>query len=89
MSVRTFIFCDRCNPQGIRNINRRNRSTDENKGRRNSDGRAWFEGSIEEGIELGWSINAQEEDLCPSCVKKCMSKVLNDQTSIENFNHNI
>jgi len=81
MSVRTFIFCDKCNPQGIRTLNHRSSMTDRRKteprhndnirrqydGRRNTDGRAWFEGSLEAGIEVGWMINELGNLLCPRC----------------------
>lgn len=81
MSIRAFLFCDKCNPQGIRTINHRYSMIERRDtgvrhgdsvrrqfdGRRNTDGRAWFEGSLEDGIEAGWVINEAGELLCPNC----------------------
>jgi len=84
MSVRTFIFCDKCNPQAIRTLNPRCNVNDRREtearhndnvrrqydGRRNSDGRAWFEGSLETGIKAGWATNELGDLLCPNCKDK-------------------
>jgi len=70
MTIRTFIFCDICNPQGIRNIEyrRRPRERDRN-GRRISDGRSWIEGNLSEAKENGWIINPNGQHICPVCQK--------------------
>jgi len=61
--IRTFIFCDRCNPSGVRIIYNK----DEPK-RRYTDERYWFEGTIEEAKKEGWKIG-QNSHTCPRCVK--------------------
>ncbi len=68
MSIRTFIFCDICNPQGIRSIEfRRAPRKGERMGRRISDGRIWFDGSLAEAIDKGWNGNAKGQHICPAC----------------------
>lgn len=83
MSIRIFVFCDLCNPEGIRNINNRYRMTDRReinnerrieirrtiKGRRNGDGRSWYEGTLDAAIEQGWSVAVDNKILCPDCIK--------------------
>lgn len=95
MSVRTFIFCDACNPLGIRTINNRRsnferrdinnkRNTDGRRkidGRRNSDGRAWYEGTLESGIEHGWVINNGEFVVCPSCDERGLADLVSSYTN--------
>ena len=70
MTIRTFIFCDICNPQGIRNIEyrRRPRERDRN-GRRISDGRSWIEGHLTDAINAGWTVDQQGQHICPACKK--------------------
>ena len=71
MSIRTFIFCDICNPQGIRTIEfRRSPREGDRNGRRICDGRFWFEGSLSEAVLSGWTYNANDQHICPSCDKK-------------------
>jgi len=67
MSIRTFIFCDICNPQGLRSIEFRRRPRDARTGRRLSDGRSWIEGSMSAAVENGWSINLDGKHICPAC----------------------
>ncbi len=68
MSIRTFIFCDICNPQCIRSIEfRRSPREDERTGRRISDGRIWFDGNLAEATENGWSTNVNGQHVCPTC----------------------
>ena len=68
MSIRTFIFCDICNPQGIRTIEyRRSPREDDRNGRRICDGRAWFEGNLPEAVLNGWKYNSTDQHICPSC----------------------
>lgn len=68
--LRVIIFCDVCNPQGVRYIEQ-NRSTQrgDEGGRRVTDGRAWYEGSLSEAEELGWLI-MEEEHVCPRCKQR-------------------
>jgi len=69
MSIRTFIFCDICNPQALRAIEfRRATRKGVRAGRRISDGRAWFEGSLQEAVEKnGWQRTEEGLDVCPAC----------------------
>ncbi len=70
MSIRTFIFCDICNPQGIRTIEfRRSPREDERNGRRLCDARFWIEGSLINAIESGWTNTPTGQHICPSCKK--------------------
>ena len=82
MSIRTFVFCDLCNPQCVRNINNRYHITDRREidnerrielrrtmnGRRNSDGRSWYEGTLDDAIEQGWMVDEKNKTLCPECI---------------------
>ena len=71
MSTRTFLFCDLCNPQGVRTIERRSKNRADNSGRRISDGRMWFEGSIEQAVsESGWAVSNNGNHVCASCYDK-------------------
>ena len=69
MSIRTIIFCDICNPQGLRSIEfRRAPRDDKRSGRRISDGRTWYEGSVYEATaSAGWKISKEGEHICPDC----------------------
>jgi hypothetical protein len=69
MSIRTIIFCDICNPQGLRAIEfRRAPREDKRNGRRISDGRASYQGSIYEATTLGgWIISEEGEHICSDC----------------------
>ncbi len=69
MSIRTFIFCDICNPQALRSIEfRRLTRKGIRTGRRISDGRAWYEGSVEQAIEkAGWQRSGDGRHICPVC----------------------
>lgn len=69
MSVRTFIFCDICNPQALRSIEfRRSTRLGDRPGRRISDGRSWLEASLEHAIEnAGWQRTADGQHICPAC----------------------
>lgn len=66
--IRTFIFCDRCNPMGIRIISNKSDPT-----RRISDERAWFEGTTDEAKKEGWIISISKHT-CPCCIQKYESK---------------
>jgi len=72
MTLRTFIFCDHCNSQGIRLADRRRRSPWQRRlqGRRQSDGRSWFEGTEAEAIAAGWHTSQIGRHTCPGCVDR-------------------
>jgi len=65
--LRVIIFCDICNPQGIRYIEQ-NRSTlrGDSGGRRITDDRAWFEGALDAALEQGW-LYEDGQHICPHC----------------------
>jgi hypothetical protein len=69
MAIRTFIFCDICNPRGIRTPETRQGAhrDSELRGRRVSDSRAWFEGEITDAIASGWLFDPQGRHVCPGC----------------------
>jgi len=70
MSIRTFIFCDICNPQALRSVEfRRSPREEERNGRRLSDGRAWFDGDLSQALDSGWSIDEEGQNICPVCQK--------------------
>ena len=65
--LRVIIFCDICNQQGIRYIEQqRNLQRGDEGGRRITDGRTWYEGTLAEAEQIGWLI---ENDIhtCPRC----------------------
>lgn len=65
--LRVIIFCDVCNPQGIRYIEQqRSSQRGDEGGRRVTDGRAWYEGSLVEAEDLGWVIDS-DKHFCPKC----------------------
>ena len=72
MSTRTFLFCDVCNPKGIRcPEQRRDMRRRDTQGRRATDDRAWYEGSPEQAVEDGnWVAVDGGFYLCPSCSAK-------------------
>jgi len=68
MTIRTFIFCDICNPQALRSVEfRRSPRENERNGRRLSDGRAWFDGELSQAVYNGWSIDNEGQHVCPAC----------------------
>ena len=68
MAIRTFIFCDICNPQAIRIPEARRSFKRENEGRRIFDGRKWFEGAIEDAVgNFGWLVTDDDMHICPCC----------------------
>jgi len=69
MSIRTFIFCDICNPQALRSIEfRRATRLDQRPGRRICDGRSWLEADLEDAVEkAGWQYTKDGRHICPSC----------------------
>ena len=72
MAIRTFVFCDICNPQGIRHVEqRRRRPRADNSGQRITDGRAWFEGDVETALSSdGWTLTARGQHVCPTCAER-------------------
>jgi hypothetical protein len=62
MAIRTFLFCDICNPQAIRHVEAPSKLQ-----RRSSDARAWYEGSAQDAAAVGWSVTATGEHHCPRC----------------------
>jgi len=69
MAIRTFIFCDICNPMGIRipEMRQATHRDSEHRGRRVSDSRAWFEGEITEAVAEDWLIDPEGRHVCPRC----------------------
>lgn len=70
MSRRNFIFCDICNPMGLRSVEMRRSiaGRDPRVGRRISDGRYWFEGEDAEAAKAGWVVvEASGQHICPVC----------------------
>ena len=67
MSVKTFTFCDICNPDCRIAIDRRDSKRDENSGRRVGDECSWFEGVPEDSAEEGWIVTSKGKHICPSC----------------------
>lgn len=68
MTIRTFIFCDICNPQALRSIEfRRSPREEERNGRRLCDGRAWLEGNLPDATNMGWTIDTSGQHICPAC----------------------
>lgn len=69
MVTRRFIFCDLCNPQGVRiPEQRRNARRDARDGRRVTDGRMWFDGDINEAVaDYGWLVTEEGRHICPYC----------------------
>lgn len=99
MSIRTFVFCDTCNPQAIRVVSsRRNLNTTDKAierrqitGRRNSDGRAWFEGSLDEAIKQRWVLSVENTTLCPNCAQKDLMNFFNSKpnSNAVDFKHKV
>ena len=79
MSIRTFIFCDGCNQQGVRNI-----YNCVQRARRNSDDRAWYEGTLKEAVQLGWVVSKQGYTLCPTCIDKGLAEMFKDDEAEAN-----
>lgn len=69
MANRKFIFCDICNPQGVRIPEQRRASKrDVREGRRVTDGRMWFDGKIDEAVaNHGWLVTKEGQHVCPYC----------------------
>ena len=72
MSARIFIFCDICNPLGIRCPEQRRGAERGDRGsRRISDDRTWFEGDVETAVqEHGWRQTPEGAHICPHCLEQ-------------------
>lgn len=69
MAIRKFVFCDICNQKGIRLVEERRGLERFREGRRIVDGRAWFEGNLDEAKKAGWNI-VPKKHTCPDCQKR-------------------
>ena len=69
MAVKTFVFCDICNLSGVRlpDDRRNGLRVTEPGGRRLSDDRNWFEGSIIEARCAGWVEDKRGRHICRRC----------------------
>ena len=67
MSVKTFTFCDICNPHSQIATDRREQPRDEGQGRRGDDDCSWFEGFPEDSAEEGWIVTSKGKHVCPRC----------------------
>ena len=72
MSIRTFLFCDVCNPKGIRcPEQRRDMRRRDTNGRRATDARSWYEGDPALAVEEDhWVAMDGGSYLCPGCSAK-------------------
>jgi hypothetical protein len=70
MARRSFIFCDICNPQAVREVEMRRASGRDGKGRRISDGRVWFDGTDREARDAGWVATDDGQHICPACFER-------------------
>jgi hypothetical protein len=73
MAHRSFIFCDICNPQAVREVEMRRASGRDGMGRRITDGRVWFDGTDEEALAAGWVAAEDGQHICPACFDRMRS----------------
>lgn len=73
MKISTFIYCDKCNPQGSDNI-----YDSDHHDMRSVDGRSRYEGSLDSAIKLGWQLTETGDVLCSHCVNNGMARLLID-----------
>lgn len=45
---------------------------------RSTDGRSYYEGTLDNAINLGWQLNEQGDVLCPHCVNNGMARLFID-----------
>ena len=88
MAIRSFLFCDICNPQAVRSVELR-RSPKRPGGRRLSDGRSWFEGSLEEAVSAGWKIDSDGNHICKRCAStiKAVTNIRYPYDSVKKTSH--
>jgi len=68
MTIRKIIFCDICNPRGLRSVEfRRAPRENERTGRRICDGRSWIEADIVDAVKSGWLCTPDGQHICPAC----------------------
>jgi hypothetical protein len=69
MSVRKVIFCDMCNPRGLKTVELRRGRFRKNgsDGRRLTENRAWIEGEISDAVDNGWLCTPDNQHICPVC----------------------
>lgn len=72
VAIRTFLFCDICNPQAIRHVEQRRRQPRaDSSGQRITDGRAWFEGEVAMAVQgHGWILTETGQHVCPTCAQR-------------------
>lgn len=71
MSMKTFIFCDLCNPLCLHQMDRREQSREGiAAGRRFTDNYSWLEGGIDESTQNGWMVTSNNKHICPRCYAK-------------------
>ncbi len=75
MSTRTFVFCDVCNKQATRLISNTS-SINSRPSRRNTDDRAWFEGSVADSVKNDWYVTEIGENICPKCYENKYHELL-------------
>lgn len=68
MGVRTFIYCDYCNPNAIRFVDRRPPERAFVGGRRNSDSRSFIDGDDADALAAGWKV-VMGRHFCPRCTQ--------------------
>jgi hypothetical protein len=68
MGIRTFIYCDYCNPNAIRFVDRRPPERAFVGGRRNSDSRSFIDGNDADAIAAGWKV-VTGRHFCPRCTQ--------------------
>jgi hypothetical protein len=75
MALRSFIFCDICNPLAIRYVElRRCNGRNARIGRRLTDGRNWFDGNEGEARKVGWVASEDgRQHICPACFGRMQS----------------
>jgi hypothetical protein len=66
--MRKIIFCDICNPRGIKTLEfRRGYRKNGGTGRRITENRAWIEGEVTDAVQSGWLCTPDDQHVCPIC----------------------
>jgi hypothetical protein len=86
MSIRKIIFCDICNPRGVKTVEfRRGYRKNGSTGRRITESRAWIEGDVTDAVENGWLCTQNDRHVCPVCkIKNDLSLTLIASQGINN-----